>query len=109
VPFLGRDPDYMKIINEFSVQVIKNGMMIGLFPELLRPYVFMSFWLMIYENNLVSRFVSRFFRNIPKSIDQALKHLGPIIQDRLDKDAKYGTDWEGRPVGFKLVSFNATN
>jgi hypothetical protein len=35
---------------------------------------------------------------IHPSLKTVTKVLGPIIQERIDKDAKYGSDWEGRPV-----------
>ena len=35
---------------------------------------------------------------IHPSLKTVMKVLGPIIQERIDKDAKYGSDWEGRPV-----------
>jgi hypothetical protein len=29
------------------------------------------------------------------------KFLGPIITERLENDAKYGPNWEGRPVSLR--------
>lgn len=50
------------------------------------------------------RLVARCFTNVPKSVNQGLKHLGPMIQERLDMDEKYGMDWEGRPVRLSIPS-----
>lgn len=39
------------------------------------------------------------FTNVEPSIQRAIGHLEPVIQDRLDKEEQYGTrDWPGKPV-----------
>lgn len=41
-PSTGRDPDYRKLNIDFTAQLAKTANIIGLFPEIIRPYVFFS-------------------------------------------------------------------
>ncbi|GJJ15190.1 hypothetical protein Clacol_009466 [Clathrus columnatus] len=44
--------------------------------------------------------VSKFLTTVPKSIARASKHLGPIIQERLNLIDEYGPDYPDKPVDF---------
>jgi cytochrome P450 len=76
---LCRDPDYVDIFKQFTGSVANNAAIINLFPSFLRPIA------------------GRIFTPAPSSIRRALKSLGPMIQDRLDKEKEYGGDWPGKP------------
>ncbi|KAG6894065.1 hypothetical protein C0992_007602, partial [Termitomyces sp. T32_za158] len=74
-----RNDDYRDLNIEFTVHVIKTSQTINLFPSFLKP--------------LVGRYVN----NLEVQIQRALGHLRPIIQERLDKEVKYGKNWPDRP------------
>ena len=33
-----------------------------------------------------------------------MKHLGPLVKERLEQEARYGKDWAERPVGPQILS-----
>ncbi|TFK43278.1 cytochrome P450 [Crucibulum laeve] len=76
---LCRDPDYRALNEQFTIDVVKGSKIINLFPKILKPVV------------------GRFFTNVPTSINRAMRHLGPIIEDRLAKEEQYGKDWADKP------------
>ncbi|KAG6867644.1 hypothetical protein C0993_012827 [Termitomyces sp. T159_Od127] len=43
------------------------------------------------------RFVGRHLTNLEAQVQRAMGHLRPLIQERLDKEVKYGKDWPDRP------------
>jgi hypothetical protein len=49
--------------------------------------------------------ISALFLNKVESMTKKVeKFLGPIIIERLEKDAKFGPNWEGRPVSTQRSS-----
>ncbi|KAF5341335.1 hypothetical protein D9758_016165 [Tetrapyrgos nigripes] len=76
---LCRDPDWIDLNIQFTVRVNSIAAIINLFPDILKPIV----------GNLLSPTgtVTR----------RAHRHIGHIIQDRLDKQDQYGRDWEDKP------------
>ncbi|KAF5365276.1 hypothetical protein D9758_005351 [Tetrapyrgos nigripes] len=76
---LCREPDYVRLNIEFAIDVFKAARAINLFPDLLKPIA----------GNLLTP--------ISKAVGQALRHLGPMIQERLDQDDQHGKNWDGRP------------
>ena len=44
------------------------------------------------------RFVAPFL-NAAKSVRRGLRHMGPLVKERLEQEARYGKDWPERPVG----------
>ncbi|KIK72082.1 hypothetical protein PAXRUDRAFT_662300 [Paxillus rubicundulus Ve08.2h10] len=67
---------------QFSVDVIKRGALIGLFPKVLAP------------------FVVRFMTSVPGSVRGCMDHLGPIIETRRKHLEEYGEDWADKPNDF---------
>ncbi|KIK72385.1 hypothetical protein PAXRUDRAFT_22046 [Paxillus rubicundulus Ve08.2h10] len=67
---------------QFSVDVIKRGALIGLFPKVLAP------------------FVARFMKSVPGSVRGCMDHLGPIIEERRKYLEEYGEDWADKPNDF---------
>ncbi|KAF8965810.1 cytochrome P450 [Flammula alnicola] len=61
---LCRDPDYVDLNVQFTVDVVQTAAILGAVPRILRPLV----------NSLVS--------NIPKRMQRAKAHLAPVIQAR---------------------------
>ncbi|KAG5644943.1 hypothetical protein DXG03_007408 [Asterophora parasitica] len=64
---LCRDPDYISLNIEFTVDVMKAATAINLFPTFLKP------------------------------LKRAMSLLGPTINERLRQEELYGKDWPGKP------------
>ncbi|KAG6829008.1 hypothetical protein H0H92_005985 [Tricholoma furcatifolium] len=76
---LCRDPDYRDLNITFTVDVAKAARIINLFPDFLKPLA------------------GRYFTNVEPQIQRAIRHLRPIIEERIQKEAEYGKDWPGKP------------
>ncbi|THH31099.1 hypothetical protein EUX98_g3096 [Antrodiella citrinella] len=76
---LCRDPDFMSLNIEFTVDVVKSALMINLFPQFLRP--------------LVGRLLSP----VPSKIRRAARHLKPVIEERYRMREQLGSDYDGKP------------
>ncbi|KAJ7368770.1 cytochrome P450 [Mycena albidolilacea] len=74
-----REPEYLQICINFATVLFFRGQSIGLFPKFLRPI----FGPLISKRKSILR--------------QALKFLGPLIDERLDQENQYGHEWAGRP------------
>ncbi|KAF8844252.1 cytochrome P450 [Paxillus ammoniavirescens] len=79
---LCRNPDWIHLTTRFTLDVVKGGIIIGLFPKVLAPLV------------------ARFMTSVPGSARRAMKHLGPIIEDRRKHLEEYGKDWADKPNDF---------
>ncbi|KAJ7468032.1 cytochrome P450 [Mycena latifolia] len=79
-----RDPEYIKFTTQFALDVAKDGMLLHAVPSVLRPIA------------------ARLFGHLETATRSAMKHVGPILQHRLEMDDKYGQDWpnEDRPNDF---------
>ncbi|KAF8343233.1 cytochrome P450 [Amanita rubescens] len=76
---LCRDPDYRTLNEQFAVDALMAGNILNLFPIFLRSIV-------VY-----------FLRKVPRGIQRGIKHLEPLIKERLEKEAQYGENWPGKP------------
>ncbi|TDL22831.1 cytochrome P450 [Rickenella mellea] len=74
-----RDPDYIKLNTEYTVQVVKAAGLITLAPSFLRP--------------LVGRLLSP----TRSAVRRGLKHLRPIIEERLRKYEEFGPNYPDKP------------
>ncbi|KAF9244149.1 cytochrome P450 [Melanogaster broomeanus] len=72
---LCRDPDWIDLNIRFTFDIIKGGIIIGLFPNL----------------------VARFLTSVPESTRRGVKHLGPIIEERQKYLAENGNVWADKP------------
>jgi len=52
-----------------------------------------------FQMTVKHRIVNKFITKMPQRKKQALKHLTPLIEERLRKEKEYGKDWPGKPVG----------
>ncbi|KAG9311584.1 cytochrome P450 [Chiua virens] len=77
---LCRNADYIGLNVRFSINVVKAGVSIGTLPKLMRPLA----------AHLLARIVTR-------EKARALKHLGPVIENRLTYLKKYGNAWTEKP------------
>ncbi|KAJ7645874.1 cytochrome P450 [Mycena polygramma] len=77
-----RDKAYLYNNIQHTIDVIQSANRITLFPPFLRP--------------LVAPWISS--KN--KSFTRALKYVGPLIEERLEKERELGPDWSGKPNDF---------
>ena len=93
---LCRDYDYQTLTLTFAINVMKYGLIIGPFPEPLKPCVVSSIRLPFTE----ARFsiVSRMLSNLPFQIQQQIELIGPMVEERFAKMEEYGDDWDDKPV-----------
>lgn len=78
--YVGREPEYMKVQEDWAIHVILGGYALHLTPWFLKP--------------VVGPFVTK----LPSARKTVVKYLGPIIEERIAKDEKYGPNWDGKPV-----------
>ncbi|KAJ7449179.1 cytochrome P450 [Mycena latifolia] len=71
-----RDPDYIALTAKFPSNATHDAALLTFVPTSVRPLV------------------ARLFGSLEGATRSAMKHLGPIIQYRLDMDDKYGPDWD---------------
>ncbi|KAJ6472649.1 cytochrome P450 [Mycena vulgaris] len=69
-----RDPEYIKITTQFALDVTKDAMMLHAVPSILRPIA------------------ARLFGYLEAATRSTMKHVGSLIQYRLEMDDKYGQD-----------------
>ncbi|KAF8343222.1 cytochrome P450 [Amanita rubescens] len=76
---LCRNPDYISLNVEFTIDIILSGTILNLFPTSLR------------------HFFVHFLRKVPNGIKRGMKHLGPLIRERIEQEAQNGDDWSDKP------------
>ncbi|KAK1224080.1 hypothetical protein PQX77_008410 [Marasmius sp. AFHP31] len=78
---LCRDDDWSDLNIKFTLNVALNGMVIGLFPKILHPVA------------------GRIFTKRHSSLRRAVRHLAPIVRERLEMERQYGpgVEWPGKP------------
>lgn len=81
---LCRDPDYMELNINFTMDVVKAGFMINRFPNFLKPIA------------------GRMFSKLPSHLERAGKHLRPLIEERRKMVEELGDDWTDKPNDFLM-------
>ncbi|KAJ4481987.1 cytochrome P450 [Lentinula aciculospora] len=77
---LCRDPDYIKLNIDFTVDAFKGSQILQCYPAILKPLV------------------RQFLTDVPACFKRATKHLEPIIMERLQKEKEYGSStWPDKP------------
>ncbi|KAF9068182.1 cytochrome P450 [Rhodocollybia butyracea] len=77
---LCRDPDYVDLNINFTIDAFNGATTLRHYPGFLKPLV------------------RQFLTNVPECMARAQKHLAPIIEERLAKEKTYGTlDWPDKP------------
>ncbi|TFK66280.1 hypothetical protein BDN72DRAFT_156184 [Pluteus cervinus] len=77
---LCRDPDYRKLNIEYTREVVKAAFLLTQFPVFLRP------------------FLAKVLTNIDINVKRAMRHLGPLIEERLAREKQFGPEDPERPV-----------
>ncbi|TFY79744.1 hypothetical protein EWM64_g4273 [Hericium alpestre] len=80
---LGRDPEWLKLNMDYTVDVIKGAQILSRFPEFMKP--------------LIARVT-----NLEGSVRTGIKHLEPLIKERRHKLELYGDSWEDKPNDFLM-------
>ncbi|KAJ7441718.1 cytochrome P450 [Mycena latifolia] len=76
---LCRDQEYLDLNINFTISVFTRGLIIRLFPNFLKPIL----------GPLISKRKS--------TLRYALRFLGPLIDERLEKEREHGRDWSDKP------------
>ncbi|KAF8329277.1 hypothetical protein F5887DRAFT_1082515 [Amanita rubescens] len=87
---LCRNPDYIELNKQFTVDIVKMGNLINIFPSFLK------------------RIVVR-FTDVASGIERGMRHLGPLINERLEQEARYGKDWLDKPSDIITWLFEVFN
>jgi len=99
----GRNHDYQNLNLTYAKNVVKTGMIIGMFPKPLKPWV-----VSLYQCCLVTEthtsIVFRMLSNIPSQIQQKIELIGPMVEERFAKMEEHGEDWHDKPVCQTIVS-----
>ncbi|THU93439.1 cytochrome P450 [Dendrothele bispora CBS 962.96] len=86
---LCRDPDFCDLNIKFTSNVFYNSLRINLFPKFLHPIV------------------GRIFTTRNSSLRRMVKHLKPVIEERLRMREQFGKDWPDKPNDFIQWSIDA--
>ncbi|KAF8906747.1 cytochrome P450 [Gymnopilus junonius] len=76
---LCRNADFTKLAEDFTMDVIGGGLIINVFPDILKPLV----------KNIVTR--------VPRSIQRAISHTGPLFQAQMEKVEREQGELPERP------------
>ncbi|KAG5653878.1 hypothetical protein H0H81_009700 [Sphagnurus paluster] len=76
---LCRDLDYRSLNITFTIDVINSARAINLFPTVLQPLA------------------GRIFSKGPAGFKRAMRHIEPMVLERLYQEEQFGKDWPGKP------------
>ncbi|KAM6503705.1 Cytochrome P450 [Amanita muscaria] len=76
---LCRDPDWLALNKNFTIDLVKSGRFLNFVPSALRPLA------------------ASLMRSVSNGIKRGTKHLEPFLRERFEQEAKYGEDWPERP------------
>ncbi|KAJ3768555.1 cytochrome P450 [Lentinula raphanica] len=77
---LCRDPDYIKLNIEYTIDAFNGAKILQRYPGILKP------------------FIRQFMTNVPNCLKRATGHLESLIRERLEKETEYGSsDWPDKP------------
>lgn len=86
----------MALNKEFTIDIVKAGNLINTFPSFLKSCV-SSLYDIVKSKPVVSIIVH--FTNVASGIERAMRHLGPLIHERLEQEARHGAgDLTDEPV-----------
>ncbi|KAF4621783.1 hypothetical protein D9613_012093 [Agrocybe pediades] len=76
---LCRNPDYMALNIEFTIDVMQRATKINKYPAFLKPIA------------------GRLLTKVHENLKRMLRHVGPMIEEQLEQERLYGRDREDRP------------
>ncbi|PPQ65601.1 hypothetical protein CVT26_000550 [Gymnopilus dilepis] len=77
---LCRNPDYMELNQQFTMDVIEGGRIINMFPMFLKPLV------------------GRLLTKVPRRIERAVFHVGSLFAEQLEQERLHGKDRPDKPA-----------
>ncbi|TFK24508.1 cytochrome P450 [Coprinopsis marcescibilis] len=75
----GRDPEFQELQRQYTMNVLIAAGIVHMFPTALKP---VAGWAV---------------SGVPRAMKQLHEYLGPMIEERLQRDEEFGGKWEGRP------------
>ncbi|KIL60300.1 hypothetical protein M378DRAFT_168328 [Amanita muscaria Koide BX008] len=87
---LCRDPDWMELNKSLTLELMKGAFVLGLFPATVRPFVAPLLW------------------SISRSVKRGVKHLEPLIKERVEQEKRRGKDSPERPNDLVSWFFDVT-
>ncbi|KAF8697276.1 hypothetical protein AX14_001384, partial [Amanita brunnescens Koide BX004] len=75
---LCRDPDYLELNKRFTIDLIKASYIINMVPPILYPVIMP-------------------FLNVTNGVKRGMRHIGPLVKEREEQEARYGKEWAERP------------
>ncbi|KDR68416.1 hypothetical protein GALMADRAFT_215851 [Galerina marginata CBS 339.88] len=75
---LCRNPDYMALNEQFTLDIAHGARVISMYPTALKPIV------------------GKFLTKMPSNIERAISHTGPLMESRL-QDKPHANDWADQP------------
>ncbi|KAK7682140.1 hypothetical protein QCA50_014726 [Cerrena zonata] len=77
-----RNPDWVQLNIDFTVQVATAAIILNVIPKFLHPIA------------------GRFLTVVKKSVDRGVRHLEPVIKERYRMMEQLGPEYEGKPNDF---------
>jgi len=77
---LCRDPDYLEVNKQFTVDLFKATYTYSMVPPFLKPVV-------------------KHFTNVFNDIKLGMRQIDPLVKECLEQEARYGKDWAKRQNG----------
>ncbi|KAF8507441.1 cytochrome P450 [Gautieria morchelliformis] len=79
---LCQNPDYVSLAIHHTLEVSNGAPTINFFPNILKPLA------------------ARVLTNVPASVERAVKHIRPLVEERQKKIDEYGINYPEKPVDF---------
>jgi hypothetical protein len=91
--------EYVDLNVNYTAKIFLRGQIIGLLPNFLKPCVS---HLTLHRMSLIWAAIRRILGPLlatrKSSLRDALKYLGPLLDERLEKERENGREWPNRPV-----------
>jgi len=100
--FLGRDREYQDLNLGFVFDVAISATIISWFPKPLKRCVVLLYPC-FFVNETHFSIVSRTLSNLPSRIQQEIKFIKPVVEERFAKLEEYGKDWDDKPVCWTIA------
>ncbi|GAW00139.1 cytochrome p450 [Lentinula edodes] len=93
---LCRDPDYINLNIEYTIDAFNGAKTLQRFPTVLKPSVLHDPSSTFAE--IFASIVRQFLTDVPTCLKRATKHIEPLIKERLQKEVDFGSsDWPDKP------------
>ncbi|KIP04651.1 hypothetical protein PHLGIDRAFT_109308 [Phlebiopsis gigantea 11061_1 CR5-6] len=76
---LCKDPEFLEMSINYTIDVVKTGLLLNVAPDLLKPAL----------NSMIT--------TVPRAVNKAERLLAPLIEERRKCMEMYGDDWADKP------------